>query len=183
MKMTGCDRRYAEEAGREPNLTDVLNDPVVRAVMRADGVDPDQLAGILGFVIRGRSTTQLSGVAPRTKHKGRTLPAVGAVLLGLMDFGQSNSADATHGGVGGGFHGGGFAGVGGFHGGGFAGAGGFHGGGPSLTVGIMTGDLQQPSRETGVTPLRSSAGTLPQSGCVRATAYHPGCLMRANRWH
>ena len=36
---------------REPNLSDVLNDPVVIAVMRADGVRPDELARVLGIPV------------------------------------------------------------------------------------------------------------------------------------
>jgi hypothetical protein len=41
MKTTGCPRETSEAVPREPNLSDVLNDPVVIAVMRADGVRPD----------------------------------------------------------------------------------------------------------------------------------------------
>jgi hypothetical protein len=55
MKWTEVYRNVNDAASREPNLTDVLNDPVVRAVMRADGVDPNALAKILGIPIRGRS--------------------------------------------------------------------------------------------------------------------------------
>jgi len=47
MKTTGCGRETNEAVPQEPNLGDVLNDPVVRAVMRADGVNPDELARIL----------------------------------------------------------------------------------------------------------------------------------------
>ena len=49
MKKTGCRRETNETVPQEPNLSDVLNDPIVRAVMRADGVSPDELARILGI--------------------------------------------------------------------------------------------------------------------------------------
>jgi hypothetical protein len=55
MKWTEVYRNVNEDSSHEPNLTDVLNDPVVRAVMRADGVDPNALAKILGIPICGRS--------------------------------------------------------------------------------------------------------------------------------
>lgn len=55
MKMTGYRHETAHAASCEPNLSDVLNDPVVRAVMRADGVNPDELARILRIAIRARS--------------------------------------------------------------------------------------------------------------------------------
>jgi hypothetical protein len=32
----------------EPSMTDILADPIVRAVMDADGVKPEHLAAILG---------------------------------------------------------------------------------------------------------------------------------------
>jgi hypothetical protein len=35
MKTTGCPRETSAAVPREPNLSDVLNDPVVIAVMRA----------------------------------------------------------------------------------------------------------------------------------------------------
>ena len=47
MKTTGCPRETSEAVPREPNLSDVLNDPIVVAVMRADGVSRDELARIL----------------------------------------------------------------------------------------------------------------------------------------
>ena|SRR5271163_1366981 len=55
MKMTGCHRETSAAVPREPRLSDVLTDPVVMAVMRADGVSPDELARILGIPVRGRS--------------------------------------------------------------------------------------------------------------------------------
>ena len=55
MKWTELYHKVNGTASREPNLTDVLNDPVVRAVMRSDGVDPNALAKILGIPICGRS--------------------------------------------------------------------------------------------------------------------------------
>ena len=77
-----------------------------------------------------------------SKHRarpriGRALATVAAALLCATTLGQPNPAYAEHGagggfhgGGGGGFHGGGFGGFhgGGFHGGGFHGVGGFHGG-------------------------------------------------------
>ena len=53
MKKTGCRRETNEAVPQEPNLSDVLNDPIVRAVMRADGVSPDELARILGIFVCG----------------------------------------------------------------------------------------------------------------------------------
>jgi|HubBroStandDraft_6_1064221.scaffolds.fasta_scaffold81738_2 hypothetical protein len=55
MKTTGCHLETNEVVPQEPNLSDVLNDPVVRAVMRADGVNPDELARILRIPFRGRT--------------------------------------------------------------------------------------------------------------------------------
>ncbi len=131
MKWTELYHKANDASSREPNITDVLNDPVVRAVMHADGVDPDELARILGVPIRDRSKMQQSIVGSRPiKHEGRTLAAtVGAVLVGLAVLSQSNSASAMDGGGEGvGFHAGGFSG-GGFHAGGFDGASGFRAGG------------------------------------------------------
>ena len=51
MKTTGCPRETGVAVPREPNLSDVLNDPVVIAVMRADGVRPDELARVLGIPV------------------------------------------------------------------------------------------------------------------------------------
>ena len=53
MKMTGS-RANGEAGPHEPRLSNMLNDPVVRAVMRADGVDPDELARILHIPVHGR---------------------------------------------------------------------------------------------------------------------------------
>ena len=49
MKTTGCPRETSVAVPREPNLSDVLNDPVVIAVMRADGVSRMSWPGFLGF--------------------------------------------------------------------------------------------------------------------------------------
>ena len=46
MKTTGCPRETSVAVPREPNLSDVLNDPVVIAVMRADDVRLDELARV-----------------------------------------------------------------------------------------------------------------------------------------
>ena len=51
MKTTGCPRETSTAVPREPNLSDVLSDPVVIAVMRADGVSPDELAMVLGVLV------------------------------------------------------------------------------------------------------------------------------------
>jgi hypothetical protein len=51
MKTTGCPRQTSAAVPQEPNLSDVLNDPIVVAVMRADGVSPDELARILGIPV------------------------------------------------------------------------------------------------------------------------------------
>jgi hypothetical protein len=43
--------RDQQAVPRAPNLSDVLNDPIVMAVMRADGVSLDELARILGIPV------------------------------------------------------------------------------------------------------------------------------------
>jgi hypothetical protein len=65
MKRTEVYRTVDDPSSREPNIADVLNDPVVRAVMHADGVDPDELARILRIPTRGRLTMQQSSVGSR----------------------------------------------------------------------------------------------------------------------
>jgi hypothetical protein len=55
MKMIGYHRETSAAVPREPRLSDVLNDPVVMAMMRADGVRPDELARILGIPVCSRS--------------------------------------------------------------------------------------------------------------------------------
>ena len=51
MKTTGCPRETSAVVPQEPNLSDVLNDPIVVAVIRADGVSPNELARILGIPV------------------------------------------------------------------------------------------------------------------------------------
>ena len=51
MKTTGFPRETSVAVPREPNLSDVLNDPVVMAVTRAGGVSPDELARIIGVLV------------------------------------------------------------------------------------------------------------------------------------
>ena len=51
MKTTGCPRETSAAVLQEPNLSDVLNDPIVVAVMRADGVSPDELARVLEILV------------------------------------------------------------------------------------------------------------------------------------
>lgn len=53
MKTTGCRRETNEAVPQEPNLSDVPNDPVVRAVMRADNVSPNELTRTLGISVCG----------------------------------------------------------------------------------------------------------------------------------
>jgi hypothetical protein len=55
MKMTGYHRETSAAVPREPRLSDVLNDPVVMAVMRADRVSLDELTRILRIRVRGRT--------------------------------------------------------------------------------------------------------------------------------
>jgi hypothetical protein len=64
MKTTGCPRETSAAVPQEPNLSDVLNDPIVVAVMRADGVSRDELARILeipGCRALSRSTRPYRG--------------------------------------------------------------------------------------------------------------------------
>ena len=51
MKTTGCPRETSAAVPQEPNLSDVLKDPIVVAVMRADGVSPDELARVLEILV------------------------------------------------------------------------------------------------------------------------------------
>ena len=77
MKMTGSGANGGS-VPHEPNLSDVLNDPVIRAVMRADGVDPDELARILRVPILSRSFASTSQSAAFGSSVGRStqpLPA------------------------------------------------------------------------------------------------------------
>jgi hypothetical protein len=53
MKMTGSGASGGW-VPHETSLSDILNDPVIRAVMHADGVNPDELARILHIPVRGR---------------------------------------------------------------------------------------------------------------------------------
>jgi len=40
---------------REPTLGDILSEPIVEAVMQADGVDPQELKAMLTRIARNRS--------------------------------------------------------------------------------------------------------------------------------
>ena len=40
MNMTGCRPKTAQTLQREPRLREMLNDPVVKVIMLADGVSP-----------------------------------------------------------------------------------------------------------------------------------------------
>ena len=53
MKIIGS-RASSGSVPHEPTLSDILNDPVIRAVMRADGINPDELARILHIPVHGR---------------------------------------------------------------------------------------------------------------------------------
>jgi hypothetical protein len=66
MKMTGYHRETSAAVPREPRLSDVLNDPVVIAVMRADGVSPEELTRILRIPVRGRT---FGGAGQPTKDR------------------------------------------------------------------------------------------------------------------
>lgn len=46
----------------EPGVAEVLNDPIVKAVMRADGLDREELAAVLGIEVRQ---------ADRSSHRAR----------------------------------------------------------------------------------------------------------------
>ena len=45
--MTKCDASKWAEAGIEPKLDDMIADPLVRVVMRHDGVSTEELRGML----------------------------------------------------------------------------------------------------------------------------------------
>jgi hypothetical protein len=51
MKTTGCPRETSAAVPQEPNLSDVLNDPIVVAVMRVDGVSPDELTRVIEILV------------------------------------------------------------------------------------------------------------------------------------
>jgi hypothetical protein len=46
--------RDASEGNREPTLEEILSDSIVRAVMRADAVDPRELCALLARVAHAR---------------------------------------------------------------------------------------------------------------------------------
>jgi hypothetical protein len=50
--------------GRDPSLSEALADPVVRAVMAADGVDPRKLAAELRAIATRLNLAERSHVAP-----------------------------------------------------------------------------------------------------------------------
>jgi len=66
-----------EESGRfrEPTLHDILSDPIVEAVMRADSVDPGRLTDMLGW-IADELEANIPTSAPNPGHFGeRRSPA------------------------------------------------------------------------------------------------------------
>ena len=101
MKRTQVYCTVNDASSREPNIADVLNDPVVRAVMHADGVDPDELARILRIPIRGRSTMQQSSVGSRPiKHgpanmRAKYSPRSSRVARVATDHGRRKSLAST----------------------------------------------------------------------------------------
>ena len=56
----------------EPTLEELLSEPIIKALMDADGVDPDELRGILGWTsvqLRSRS----NGSDAQRKHVEKLL--------------------------------------------------------------------------------------------------------------
>ena len=53
---------------REPTLDDILSDSIVRDVMRADGVDPQELAAMLREMADCLNAAQRSGVRGRLRR-------------------------------------------------------------------------------------------------------------------
>ena len=71
-----------EESGRfrEPTLREILSDPIVEAVMRADCVDPGRLADMLGWIADerqadGPTRSRKPGISGRDEARSRCLPA------------------------------------------------------------------------------------------------------------
>ena len=54
----------------EPTLEDILSDSIIKAVMKADGVDPHQLAAMLKEV--GRKWAGVSGLSSMCLPTSRT---------------------------------------------------------------------------------------------------------------
>lgn len=60
----------------EPSLIDALSDPIVQAIMTADGVDPQRLKARLSVEMpRGKTTTGPAtwGVSTRSRHIGERI--------------------------------------------------------------------------------------------------------------
>jgi hypothetical protein len=53
---------------RDPTLTDLLNDPITQAVMRADGVDPKELESLFHDVARRRGQSPRFACHRRSGH-------------------------------------------------------------------------------------------------------------------
>jgi len=53
---------------RDPTLTDLLNDPITQAVMRADGVDPKELESLFHDVARRRGQSPRFAGHRRSGH-------------------------------------------------------------------------------------------------------------------
>ena len=60
MKTTGCPRETSVAVPREPNLSDVLNDPIVVAVMRAEVSAGTSWRGFSRSPAAARSLVQLA---------------------------------------------------------------------------------------------------------------------------
>ena len=61
--------RDQQAVPREPNLSDVLNDPVVIAVMRADGVRRMSWPGFLGFPSAASALIQVARAKERKRDE------------------------------------------------------------------------------------------------------------------
>lgn len=55
---------------REPNLTEALADPLIRLVMKADGVDADELGAALARTAAELSVRHVRHVAAETRACG-----------------------------------------------------------------------------------------------------------------
>jgi len=55
--------------GREPSISEILAEPIVRAVMEADGVEPDEFAAILH-----NAGARLLNASRRRKTPPRQIP-------------------------------------------------------------------------------------------------------------
>lgn len=61
-------RESARTSYREPTLAEMLSDPVVAAVMQADGVDPDEFVAMLDRTARSLRAAARSDSWPRSTN-------------------------------------------------------------------------------------------------------------------